>query len=64
MRAPRSASSVAKCAWIAASSASVTAPAGDGQLATKDLLIIDYSGDLEKVWATMILASTSAAMAG
>jgi peroxiredoxin family protein len=29
---------------------------------TKDLLIIDYSGDLEKVWATMILASTSAAM--
>ncbi len=37
-------------------------PAGDGQVATKDLLIIDYSGDLEKVWATMILASTSAAM--
>ncbi|MET1231858.1 MAG: DsrE/DsrF/DrsH-like family protein [Candidatus Limnocylindrales bacterium] len=34
--------------------------AGEG--ATKDLLIIDYSGDLEKVWATMILASTSAAM--
>ena len=31
-------------------------------VATKDLLIIDYSGDLEKVWATMILASTSAAM--
>ena len=28
----------------------------------KDILIIDYSGDLEKVWATMILASTSAAM--
>ena len=34
----------------------------DGQVATKDILIIDYSGDLEKVWATMILASTSAAM--
>jgi len=33
-----------------------------GQVANKDLLIIDYSGDLEKVWATMILASTSAAM--
>jgi peroxiredoxin family protein len=33
-----------------------------GLVATKDLLIIDYSGDLEKVWATMILASTSAAM--
>ncbi len=30
--------------------------------ATKDLLIIDYSGDLEKVWAALILASTSAAM--
>lgn len=29
---------------------------------TKDILIIAYSGDLEKVWATMILASTSAAM--
>jgi len=28
----------------------------------KDILIINYSGDLEKVWATMILASTSAAM--
>jgi len=29
---------------------------------SKGLVIIDYSGDLEKVWATMILASTSAAM--
>jgi peroxiredoxin family protein len=38
------------------------APCLDGPVATKDLLIIDYSGDLEKVWATMILASTSAAM--
>ena len=38
------------------------APAADGAVKTKDLLIIDYSGDLEKVWATMILASTSAAM--
>jgi peroxiredoxin family protein len=28
----------------------------------KELLIIDYSGDLEKVWATLILASTSGAM--
>jgi peroxiredoxin family protein len=34
----------------------------DGDVATRDILIIDYSGDLEKVWATMILASTSAAM--
>jgi peroxiredoxin family protein len=42
--------------------APVGASAQDGNVATKDLLIIDYSGDLEKVWATMILASTSAAM--
>jgi peroxiredoxin family protein len=28
----------------------------------KEVLIIAYSGDLEKMWATMILASTSAAM--
>jgi peroxiredoxin family protein len=34
----------------------------DGMVTPKDFLIIDYSGDLEKVWATMILASTSAAM--
>jgi peroxiredoxin family protein len=33
-----------------------------GEARTRDLLIIDYSGDLEKVWATMILASTSGAM--
>ena len=39
------------------------APAEEGQpAAAKDILIINYSGDLEKVWATMILASTSAAM--
>jgi peroxiredoxin family protein len=37
-------------------------PAAAGETRTRDLLIIDYSGDLEKVWATMILASTSAAM--
>ncbi len=38
-------------------------PAEEAQpAAAKDLLIIDYSGDLEKVWAALILASTSAAM--
>lgn len=36
--------------------------AADSPVKARDLLIIDYSGDLEKVWATMILASTSAAM--
>ncbi|HEV8401778.1 MAG TPA: DsrE/DsrF/DrsH-like family protein [Candidatus Limnocylindrales bacterium] len=44
------------------SDAPAPAPADGGAVAAKDLLIIDYSGDLEKVWATMILASTSAAM--
>ena len=29
---------------------------------THDILIISYSGDLEKIWATMILASTAGAM--
>ncbi len=29
---------------------------------THDVLLINYSGELEKVWALMILASTSAAM--
>ena len=38
------------------------APTSEPLARNKDLLIIDYSGDLEKVWATMILASTSAAM--
>lgn len=37
-------------------------PADSGATATKDLLIINYSGELEKVWATMILASTGGAM--
>jgi len=36
--------------------------ANDGVVKTKDLLIIDYSGDLEKVWAALILASTGGAM--
>ncbi len=38
------------------------APAPEGELATHDILIIDYSGELERVWATMILASTAGAM--
>ena len=35
---------------------------GDGAVKLKDILIINYSGELEKTWATMILASTGAAM--
>ena len=38
------------------------APAPEGKPTTRDFLIIDYSGDLERVWASMILASTAAAM--
>ena len=34
----------------------------EAEVKPKDFLIIDYSGDLEKTWAAMILASTSAAM--
>lgn len=37
-------------------------PAEGREVKPREFLIIDYSGDLEKVWATMILASTSAAM--
>ena len=37
-------------------------PATDGEAKTKDFTIIFYSGELEPVWATMILASTAAAM--
>ncbi len=50
--------------WPDAVEAPVAEPAhpADGEVKPKELLIIDYSGDLEKVWATMILASTSAAM--
>ena len=34
----------------------------EAEVPVKDLLIINYSGDLEKIWATLILASTSGAM--
>jgi peroxiredoxin family protein len=37
-------------------------PAVEAEPKLRDVLIIDYSGDLEKIWATMILASTAAAM--
>ena len=42
--------------------APVPAVEDDGAAKSKDVLIICYSGELEKTWATMILASTSAAM--
>jgi peroxiredoxin family protein len=48
----------------AASPASEPVPqtGAGGQPTTKELLIINYSGDLERVWATLILASTAGAM--
>jgi len=43
-----------------------TAPAAEaaseGAVKTKKLVIVDYSGELEKTWATLILASTAGAM--
>jgi peroxiredoxin family protein len=45
---------------VAAAPAAETA--SDGAAKTKKLVIIDYSGELEKTWATMILATTAAAM--
>ncbi len=36
--------------------------ASEGAVKTKKLVIVDYSGELEKTWATMILATTAAAM--
>jgi Uncharacterized conserved protein len=38
------------------------APATDGAAAQHDILLINYSGELEKVWATMLLAATAGAM--
>jgi len=36
-------------------------PAADGAVKTKELVIVAESGDLERTWATTILASTAAA---
>ncbi len=38
------------------------APAPEAEVKPRDILIINYSGELEKVWATMLLASTAGAM--
>ncbi|HLE58231.1 MAG TPA: DsrE/DsrF/DrsH-like family protein [Candidatus Limnocylindria bacterium] len=37
------------------------APATEGAVKTKELVIVSESGDLERTWATTILASTAAA---
>jgi peroxiredoxin family protein len=38
------------------------APEAEAEVKPREILIIDYSGELEKTWATMILASTAGAM--
>jgi len=38
------------------------APAPEGEVKPRDILIICYSGELERIWAAMILATTGAAM--
>jgi len=46
----------------AAETAPAALPENDQEQQQRDILIICYSGDLEKTWATMILATTGAAM--
>ena len=46
----------------AVATAPVAEIATEGSVKTKKLVIVDYSGELEKTWATMILASTAGAM--
>lgn len=36
-------------------------PAVDGVVATKELVIVNWSGELDRIWPTLILASTAAA---
>lgn len=42
--------------------APIPVPEHEHEHEAKDILIIAYSGELEKVWATMLLASTAGAM--
>ena len=42
--------------------APAAAPAETGAVAHHDILLIAYSGELEKVWALMVLAASAAAM--
>jgi peroxiredoxin family protein len=46
----------------AVATAPVAEIASEGSVKTKKLVIVDYSGELEKTWATLILASTAGAM--
>jgi peroxiredoxin family protein len=46
----------------AVATAPVAQASSEGAVKTKKFVIIDYSGELEKTWATVILTSTAAAM--
>jgi peroxiredoxin family protein len=46
----------------AVAAAPVAEETSEGAVKTRKLVIVDYSGELEKTWATMILASTAGAM--
>ncbi len=49
-------------ATVVAEPAPAAAPEPEAEAKPRDILIICYSGELEKTWATMILATTGAAM--
>lgn len=41
--------------------ATATVAASEGQVKTKELVIVNWSGELDRVWPTLILSSTAAA---
>ena len=47
--------------WSTTEPAAVPVPAPEGAAKSRDLVLIWYSGDLEKTWASLILATTAAA---
>ena len=47
--------------WSTTEPAAVPAPPLDGEVKNRDLVLIWYSGDLEKTWASLILATAAAA---
>ena len=40
---------------------SLPEPSDDADIATKELVIVNWSGELDRIWPTLILASTAAA---
>jgi len=47
--------------WSTVEATPALGPSTDGAVKTRDLVLICYSGDLEKTWASLILATTAAA---